>query len=159
MKKIFLGGEEDMTPHFISFLLACITGGLGVIIWFVLRELLLTMLFISKISPWAWAAIQNFSLVFVGIIWLGLFYLTQLYYENAIKKKTIFRSLAFVLSIELFLLFVCQLIPLLLGITGNHTMDYIIVIAEAVATTFLVYFFIQYPRMKIFIGTNKNRSL
>jgi len=70
----------------LSYLLAAVTGIVGVVLWLLGRSLVLKLLQSSAISHWAWGAIDKFSFLLLAIAWLVLVLVSRNYYERGSQK-------------------------------------------------------------------------
>lgn len=92
-----------------SYALAAVTGVIGLINWFILRDVVLTFLVNHSISHWAWQAIDNFTFIVFGICWLVIVLFSQYYYIRGMQRSKGLKNFAFITSIQLLLLVVCQM--------------------------------------------------
>jgi len=88
----------------LSHLLAGLTGIIGVFNWLEIRELQRLVVVFSGISVWAWRAIEIFTFIIVGIIWLCLVYFSQDYYEKGFWKKKMLIRFSKIIGIQVMIL-------------------------------------------------------
>lgn len=114
--------------YVISYLLAIITGGVGIFTWIRLRELLFILLAKRIIGVGSWKAISTFTLLICGIIWISLFIFSRNYYEQGAKRKYMLYNFSFIMGIQLLLISTIDLIILIiaLGQIGSYDILYII---------------------------------
>jgi len=104
-----------MTLKLLSYLVTVFTMVLGLLNWMALQNVLQFLLVNSSISRASWAAIEDFSFVLLGIVWLCIVLYSQHYYAKGVKKKKLWRNASFLTGIQVLLLFVCEAIPMLWG--------------------------------------------
>lgn len=92
-----------------SYFLAAVTGALGLINWFLLRDATFVFLTNSTINPWSWQAIDYFSFILYGILWLVLVLFSQYDYKKGIEQKRLRRKFCLLTSVQLFLLVFTQI--------------------------------------------------
>jgi len=88
-----------------SYILAGLTGILGVFNWLAIRELQRLVVVFSGITVWAWRAIDQFTFIFLGIIWLCLVYFSQNYYEKGFWNKKMLKRFSILTVIQAVILF------------------------------------------------------
>ncbi len=100
----------------IALVMSLVTGGLGFLLLFMLRDLIVTLLRHSDISHWAWAAIDNFALIFFVILWLSGVLVAQHYYMQGLRKAVAGRRFLVVTGVIFVLYFLVAAIPGFLGL-------------------------------------------
>jgi len=98
--------RKKVLAQIISYMLTGITGGIGVVCWFALRELQRLIVVFGGVSVWAWRAIDLFTFIVLGISWLCLVYLSQSYFEKGYWKKSLFKRVILVNGVQTFLILV-----------------------------------------------------
>lgn len=100
---------------FLSYLFAALTGAVGLLNWVMLRSFVQIYLVHTSIKKDAWSAIDSFSFVLFGILWLCLELFSQVYYRKGFKKKKFVHRFCLVTCIQVWLFTMCQIAPLFLG--------------------------------------------
>lgn len=122
----------------LSLLLAAVSGVIGILNWIMLRTLVLTLLALSPINSWSWRAIDNFSFLLFGMIWLSFVLYIQHYYLKSAEKKRLGRNAAFVTGIQLLLLLACQLPPFVSGTAQLNTSNLLILSIQCIIGLLMV---------------------
>lgn len=112
--------KGQISSQILSYLLAGVTGAVGILNWFKLREVQKAVVTHSGASIWSWQAIDNFTFLGLGIIWLCIVLFSQYYYEKGCKKKRVWKNFFLITGIQLLLLFLSYLPAVLLG---NQNID------------------------------------
>lgn len=105
--------NKKLIPQVISYLLASITGIIGIYDWFKLREMQKVIVVNSGVSVWSWRAFDLFTFLILGIVWLSLVLYSQYYYEKGYKKGKMLKNFSRITGFQLIILFVAHLIPVL----------------------------------------------
>jgi hypothetical protein len=84
----------------LSYLLAAVTGAVGLGLWLLGRSLILELLQATGISVWAWGAIDKFGFLFLAIAWLVLVLFSQHYFESGFGVGRLWRRFFRVLGAE-----------------------------------------------------------
>lgn len=98
-----------------SYLMATFTGALGLLNWLLFRSFVLDFLPHSTIKKEAWRAVDNFTFVIFGILWLFLVLFGQHYYKKGLQRRKSGHHFFLITGIQLLLLMVCQVAPYILG--------------------------------------------
>jgi hypothetical protein len=101
----------------LAILITGCVGVLGLVIWFYARELLMAMLIHFKVSAYKWRAIDNFSTVGFGLLWLVLVLVSPSIFLRGKSSILFWKNVSLVVGILLLLLFICHITPWFLGIT------------------------------------------
>lgn len=132
--------KNKILPQIISHLLAGITGVIGVLNWFKLRETQKLIVAHSGINIWSWKAIDNFTFLGFGIIWLCVVLFSQYYYEIGYKKNKIWKKFSFITGVQLLLLFITYIIGTLYGIEKTNTLTVVYIAALCIIGLGLIVF-------------------
>ena len=100
----------------IALVMSLVTGGLGFLLLFMLRDLVVALLMHSDISRWAWQAIDNFALIIFVIFWLSGVLVAQHYYTQGLRKGVAGRRFLLVTGVLFVLFFIIAALPGFLGI-------------------------------------------
>jgi len=101
--------------YFVADALTIITGALGLLNFFMLRQMILLLLTASTINPWSWSAIDKFSILLLAIAWLGAVYLSNHYYQKGFKNKRIWVYFLFITGLQMIVLFMAHILPILVA--------------------------------------------
>ncbi|MBS4199276.1 hypothetical protein KHA93_06355 [Bacillus sp. FJAT-49732] len=113
-------GKEWMS-NLVVLLMGIISTGIGLVLWFVLKDTFLTILLFNSIDKWKVPAADQFSFLILGILWL-IFVFIVFHYYNKGKQTGRFLSLFLLITgLQSFLLFFCESIMIILdkGILSN----------------------------------------
>lgn len=124
--------RNKMKPlqYFEVCILIIITGILGLLDWLMLREMILSLLSVSSIDPWSWSAIDKFTFVLFGMIWLVVVYLSTYYYKKGAVNKRLWSYFLFITGVEIIILFLTHILP---TIVGREQYSIVLMILEAVS--------------------------
>jgi hypothetical protein len=114
MNPIHEMNQKHTTAGLISVGLTILTSVLGIFNWLALRSLLLSLLAFFQIKPSAWQGIDNITFLLLGIIWLAYVYYSQYYLKKKVIAKQVLRSVARLLSLQMWILFFSDLLSNLL---------------------------------------------
>lgn len=126
-------GINGLYPALLSYGLSACAGALGLLNWVMLRELQLALVKNSPISPWSWQAIDHFSFLLFGMMWLSFVLFIQHYFAKGAGCGRLWSRATATIGIQLLLLFACQAMPLLLGIVRFGAAGAAMLVAEAAA--------------------------
>jgi hypothetical protein len=87
---------------------------LGFFILLRLRLNLFGVIWYLQVNPWARAAVDKFSFVLLGLIWLSLILVAENYLRTAVPRNLLTRRLANVFGIEIAILAASFLLQMLL---------------------------------------------
>ncbi|CAG7617551.1 hypothetical protein ACFQI7_02295 [Paenibacillus allorhizosphaerae] len=124
----------------LAYLLSAFTGALGLLNWIVLREMLMTIVSNSSISRWSWQAIDQFSFLLLGMIWLAFVLYVQHDYVKRAERQAMWSMVSIMTGIQAVLLFLSHLIPPAIGIIRYTSLQFTIAGAEGIAGAALLYF-------------------
>ncbi|MBM7680281.1 putative ferric reductase [Pullulanibacillus pueri] len=116
----------------VSYLLAAITGMIGFLNWFMLRNLVLTYMATSSIKQEAWRAVDSFTFVVFGILWLFVVIFSQYYYLKGTRHKKLMHHFCLMTSGQIFLLAACQIVPALFGMRAWHIDSILVFCVECI---------------------------
>jgi hypothetical protein len=116
----------------VSYLLSAFTGALGILNWMMLRETVITVITHSSINKWSWRAIDNFSFVLFGMIWLTLVLYSQHYYLKGANQGRLWRNFSLITGIQALLLFVCHMTSRLIGAASSNSLQLFILAMECI---------------------------
>jgi hypothetical protein len=123
-----------------SYILSAITGIIGLLNWMILRETLVSALTNSSISVWAIPAVHNFGFLLFGIGWLIFVLFSQSFYLKGARKKRLWINFSFLTGIQVFLLLICHVINLLLGISQLDFYGLLLIMIESIVGIALILF-------------------
>jgi hypothetical protein len=127
-----------------SWLLTIVPAIIGLSIWFSLRSLVVHLLIVTKTSTWSWDAIDVFSFIGFGVIWLAsVFFIQHMLYKGAIHGSH-WIKLSKLCALMLTLLLLNQLILLALGGTELSMTEVVTYILEALSAVLLFIVAIKY---------------
>ncbi|QGQ96562.1 hypothetical protein EHS13_17575 [Paenibacillus psychroresistens] len=106
--------QKHPTAGLISVGLTILTSVLGIYNWLALRSLILSLLAFFEVKPSAWQGIDNITFLLLGIIWLANVYYSQWYLKKKVIAKQVLKSIARLLSIQMWILFISDLLSNLL---------------------------------------------
>jgi len=124
---------------FLAFLLSSITGIIGIILWFTIRETLMVLITVSSINVWSHSAIDNFSFLLLGIGWLVLVYFSHYFYQKGYRKGRMLANFALLTSIQVFLFLLCKVMMIISGFSTGTGQIMIAVIEGLVGIGLLMY--------------------
>ena len=130
---------RQILPYLLCYLLWVITAALGFLNLIAARRLLLLILAATLVNPWAIRAVEKFSFVILGIIWLVLVIFSEYYYRDSVPKGRLWKSFSLIAGIQLLFLFLTHLIPpLMLGAKGLNWISYLLTGGELSAGILLL---------------------
>lgn len=132
--------KERVILTSLSYLLSVITGVLGFFIWIMLRETLMLIVRVSSINSWSVPAIDNFSFLLFGILWLITVFFSQSYYSKGVSENRVWRNFFLITSIQLLLLVICQITPILLGLLSLGSRDLLLIGTEIIIGFVLIFY-------------------
>jgi len=125
----------------LAFLLSSITGLVGIMLWFTLRETLMVVITVSDISVWSHSAIDNFSFLLLGIGWLVLVYFSQYFYQKGYRQGKLIANFSLITGLQVLFFFICKLIMLTIGFTTGIGQVFTAGIEALIGIGLLVYAF------------------
>ncbi|PZE19517.1 hypothetical protein [Paenibacillus xerothermodurans] len=114
----------------LAYVLSAVVGAFGLVNWIVLRELQLALVVHSSISRWSWQAIDNFSFLLFGMIWLSFVLFSQYYFAKATDTSRLWSRCLAIVGIQVLLLFTCQCIPMVLAIKQYDFTGAVLIVVE-----------------------------
>lgn len=108
--------RKTLVEGAIALVMSLVTGKLGFLLLFMLRDLVVALLMHSDISRWAWQAIDNFALIIFVIFWLSGVLVAQHYYTQGLRKGVAGRRFLLVTGVLFVLFFIIAALPGFLGI-------------------------------------------
>lgn len=141
-----LHGANRRTLYFykvLSLLLAAGIGALGLLIWFYIREAIMTMLMVFGIDPFAWRAVDNFSTILLGMLWLTLVLISPHMMLKSGPGIRFWKNAALIVGIQLTVLLVSQLLPWVVGAVKPSAEQFLLMAAEAAGSLLLIGFHIR----------------
>lgn len=124
--------KKSALHSLFSYLLAAFTGVLGLLNWLTMRTLVLDLLVNSSIKKEAWRAVDSFTFAAFGILWLLVILFSQYYYRKGFRKKKAGHRFLLFTGIQLLLLAVCEIIPLILGVTKWGLAETMYILGECI---------------------------
>lgn len=124
--------ERKASAALYAFALTIFFSLLALYNWTELRTLIVTMLAVGRVDPYAWKAIDNTSFLLAGIGWLAYVFYSQHYLRKQAFNGRLLRGAALLLAGQLWLLVLCRGVPALFGVI-DKTYGLIIMIEGAVA--------------------------
>lgn len=124
---------------FISYLLTVVTSILGFIVWLNMKETVMLLVIASSVSRWSLSAIENFSFLILGMIWLAVVYASQNYYAKAVTYKQLSNRFFSFSITQIVLLLLCQLTPVVSGLLPFKSMDGYFIIIEVLALLVMIF--------------------
>ncbi|GGD89190.1 hypothetical protein [Paenibacillus nasutitermitis] len=121
-----------------SYLLSFVTSGLGIYLWFEMRDLISNLLIVLHINPSAWRAFDNFSFLLLGVLWLAFVFITQHAYQKSYLAGTLFRRVCLVIGIQMLIWFAMRLIAVLIQAITLHAWGWILFICAGGAGMVLI---------------------
>lgn len=99
------------------YLLWLVTAALGILDVLVARTLILEIAHSSGLNPWAFAAVDKFGLILLGVGWIILVYLWEARYRKAARQSSrqLLQSFAVATAIQAVFGIVVLLVALLLA--------------------------------------------
>lgn len=98
----------------LVYVLWIITAGLGFLCLTSGRNLFISILYAFSVNRWVAPAVDKFTFVILGILWLVLVIFTESYYREAVPKKNLWKHFSLITFIELFFLGGAHLTPILI---------------------------------------------
>lgn len=112
------GSKNIMRTKWLQWILVyglwIITAGLGFLCLTSARNLCISILYAFSANMWVAPAIDKFTFLALGILWLILVIFTESYYREALLKKILWKHFSLITTIELLFLGVAHLIPILI---------------------------------------------
>ncbi len=119
MNSVTQANKNKVKMTILSYVASGVTGAVGLLNWMAMRQLVLALLVHSPIDKWSWRAIDNFSFVFFGMVWLSIVFFCQYFYLKGGEKGRFRHRFSAVTGVQLLLLFVCQAVPASLNSQWN----------------------------------------
>lgn len=126
----------------ISLVLSAGIGALGLLIWFYLREAIMTMLMVFGVDPFAWRAVDNFSTVLLGMLWLTLVLISPHVMLKGGTGVRFWKQAALLFGLQLAVLAASQLVPWALGAANASAASVPLMAAEAVGCLLLIGYYV-----------------
>ncbi|GAB2565046.1 hypothetical protein [Gracilibacillus alcaliphilus] len=123
----------------ISYLLTVVTSVLGFIVWLNMKETVMLLVIAGSVSRWSLSAIENFSFLILGMIWLAVVYSSQNYYAKAVTYKQLANRFFTFSIIQIVLLLFCQLAPIVSGLFPLESINGNFVIIEMLALLVMIF--------------------
>ncbi|MBW7453358.1 hypothetical protein ACFOLF_13910 [Paenibacillus sepulcri] len=123
-----------------SYLLSFATSALGIYLWFELRDLISSLLIVFNINPSAWRAIDNFSFLLLGILWLACVFFVQHVYHKSYLAGCLFRRVCLVIGIQMLIWSVIRLISVLVRSVIMDALGWTILICIGGVGISLIYY-------------------
>jgi hypothetical protein len=111
--------QRKSTAGLVSFALTIVLSLLGIYNWVEVRSLIVTMLAVLKVNPYAWQGIDNMTFLAAGVGWLSYVFYAQHYLKKQAIAGRVLRGAALLLACQLWLLAVSRGIPALFGAIGK----------------------------------------
>ncbi|MDR6882057.1 hypothetical protein [Bacillus sp. 3255] len=140
--------QPDATAGYKSVGITVITAAIGVINWFELRGLLLVLLTFFGVKRSSWQGIDNFSFLFMGVVWLAYVFYCQHYLKKKAEAKQVLQASAMLLAIQLGLLFVCNLFSHVLLSVPFESYMLLFLIVEGIMTLLLGWYSLHAARRR-----------
>lgn len=141
----------------VSFGFTTVLSLLGLYNWMELRTLIVTMLAVLKVDPYAWQGIDNMTFLMAGIGWLAYVFYSQFYLRKQALAKRLLPAAALLLACHLWLLVLCRGIPALFGVIGqSHALAMTI---EGVMAFLLTLYVLSSRRNHRVPGLNHDQSV
>jgi len=86
-------------------------GALGLVNWFYFREALLSMMMVWGVNPYAWRAIDNASMVGLGMLWLTLVLISPYLMLRGKTVNGFWRNASILAGAQLLVLLLCLVVP------------------------------------------------
>lgn len=106
-------GTEKRIQYFykvLAIVLTSVIGAFGLVNWFYIREAIMTLLMYYKVDPFAWRAIDNFSMVGLGMLWLVLVLVSPYILLRADSARGFWKNASLIAGVQLVVLIICLLI-------------------------------------------------
>ncbi|MBS4217546.1 hypothetical protein KHA96_04365 [Bacillus sp. FJAT-49711] len=98
----------------LTLLMSTISGGIGLVLWFVLKDTFITILLFNSIDKWKVPAADQFSFLILGILWLMFVFIVYHYYNKGKENGQFLPVFLLITGSQSFLLFICESIMLIL---------------------------------------------
>lgn len=125
--------------------LTIVSGALGLVLWFIIRDTMLTILIYTNFNGWKVPAIDNFSFLILGIAWLIFILVIHHQFTKGIKKGILLIQFFIISGGQLLLLSFCEMLMVLLDSNKNLN---IIIISELIVGILLIVTAIFIKRQK-----------
>ncbi|WP_274361983.1 hypothetical protein [Paenibacillus thermotolerans] len=125
----------------VSLVLTAGIGALGLLIWFYVRECVMTMLMVFGADPFSWRAVDNFSTILLGMLWLTLVLISPHLMLKGGAGIRFWKHAALLFGVLLAVLLVSQLIPWALGAADPSAGSLLLMAAEAAGGLLLTVFY------------------
>jgi hypothetical protein len=128
--------KKKAAAGLISFGLTIVFSLLGIYNWMELRSLIITMLAVLKVDPYAWQGIDNLTFIMAGVGWLAYVFYSQYYLRKQALAGRVMPAVALLLACQLWLLVLSRGIPALFGVMSkSHTLAITVEVAMALLMT------------------------
>lgn len=137
-----LYGKESVPTIVVSYVLSGVTCVIGFFLWFLLRDLVNTLLAVSPLTSWSYRFIEISAFIIFGVCWLIMAFTSQHMYEKEFRRGWTFKKFELYTVWELMLMFFSNLIIYLLVPAKFTSGDLKEVTAEfAVGVLFILLYF------------------
>src|SRR5690625_480682 len=109
--------KEMVLINSLVILFSVISGGLGLMFWFLFSDVFMEFISSLAINKWKLPAIHHFTFLTLGISWLIFVLLIHYFYNKNKDIRRLVNKFFLVTSIQLFSFFICQVVMI--------TMNYI----------------------------------
>lgn len=99
---------QEILQKLIVLGLTTLTAGIGLILWFIMRDTLMTYLLYFSIDTWKIPAVDNFSFVLLGIGWLIFVFIMHHILTKSLKRNGVFSTFLIICGYQILLLCICN---------------------------------------------------
>jgi len=104
----FRSTKEIILSQIFSYILATITGAIGLVTWFELRVMIKLFIASSNLYWLSWSLADMVPFVLFGLLWLITVLYCQYYFEKNCKTKNGWKSFFWVTGLEAFVLAIAE---------------------------------------------------
>lgn len=99
---------------FLVLLMSTVSSGVGLILWFVLKDTFMTILLFYSLDKWKVPAADQFSFLIIGILWLMFVFIAFHFYNKGKQNGRFLHTFLLITGCQSLILFICESIMILL---------------------------------------------
>lgn len=104
----FRSTKEIILTQIFSYILAGVTGAIGLVTWFEMRVMIKLFIANSNLYWMAWALADMVPFILFGLLWMITVLYCQYYFEKNCKQKNGWKSFFWVTGLEAFVLAIAE---------------------------------------------------
>ncbi|MCJ8006469.1 hypothetical protein ACFFF5_02905 [Lederbergia wuyishanensis] len=134
MNDKFLG--KGWISYLLVMLLGIITSGIGLVLWFFLKDTLMIILLYYSIDKWKVPAADQFSFLILGILWMVFVFIVFHFYNKGKQNGQLLQLFLIITGCQSLLLFICESIMIILD-KGKLSNIYLLISEFLIGSIFI----------------------